>query len=95
MGQDDRNRSFAEIKRCLAEADRAFALAGEMSDERERVALIEEAETWLVLAERRLAHITDRHAEHWQSSSPPAEDRSFGPADRPARGLLWRRPPHA
>jgi hypothetical protein len=95
MPPDDRSRRFDEVKHCLAEADRAFARAGAVTDERERLTLIEEAETWLVRAERRLARLTDRQTPPVRPERAPTESRSFGD-DRPAsRGLVWRRRPHA
>ena len=94
MPPNPRNRRFDEIKRCLAEADRAFARAGVAADDRERMMLIEEAETWLVLAERRLAGLTDRHAPSGGLQTP-VESRSFGDDRRGDRGVVWRRRPHA
>jgi hypothetical protein len=95
MSPEDRSRRFDEVKQCLAEADRAFARAGAVTDEGERAALIETAETWLIRAERRLAQITDRQTPFLRPERSPVESRSFGD-DRPAhRGLLWRRRPHA
>jgi hypothetical protein len=93
MAQDKRNPGFDEIKRCLAEADRAFARIGSVTDERQRLALIEEAETWLVRAERRLARILERQAPLSRPGRPPVERRSFG--DRAEPALVWRRRPHA
>jgi hypothetical protein len=92
---EDRNRRFEEIKRCLAEADRAFARAGAVTDERERATLIEEAETWLVRAERGLARITDRQAAPSGAQRAPTESRSFGDQRPEGRGLVWRRRPQA
>jgi hypothetical protein len=95
MPARNRNRNYDEIKRCLAEADRAFARAGVVDDEHERMTLIEEAETWLVLAEGALARIVDRQAPTARPHSVPVEDRSFGDAARAEHGLVWRRRPHA
>ncbi|MDB5475504.1 MAG: hypothetical protein JWP49_1015 [Phenylobacterium sp.] len=95
MPPEEPNRRFDEIKRCLAEADRAFARAGAVTDERERLALIEEAETWLVRAERRLARLTDRQTPPVRPERAPTENRSFGDARPEGRGLVWRRRPHA
>jgi hypothetical protein len=95
MSPEDRSRRFDEVKQCLAEADRAFARAGAVTDETERATLIEEAETWLVRAERRLAQITDRQTLPLRPERPHAESRSFGDSRPANRGLLWRRRPHA
>lgn len=95
MPPNDRNRNFDEIKRYLAEADQAFARAGAAADEGERLMLIEEAETWLVLAERRLAGLVDRQASPDHPQQSLIESRSFGGERRADRGLVWRRRPHA
>lgn len=95
MAPEDRDRRYDEIRRMLAEADRAFALASAVDDEQERLRLIDEAETWLVRAERRLARLTDRPAAVAHPHLLEGEARSFGD-DRPAhRSLLWRRTPKA
>jgi len=91
MGEEDRNRRFDEIKRCLAEADSALARAGAVSDHDERLRLIDEAETWLVRAERRLARLTDRPISLARSDVVARESRSFGDHRAPHRNLIWRR----
>ncbi|MDB5494667.1 MAG: hypothetical protein JWP86_2004 [Phenylobacterium sp.] len=91
METEDRDRRYDDVKRCLAEADRAFARAGAVTDERERVALIDEAEVWLIRAERRLARITDRQVPHTRPQAIASEARSFG--DTPHDSLVWRRTP--
>lgn len=93
MREKDHDRRFDEIKRCLAEADRAFARAGAVSDEHERLRLIDEAETWLLRAERRLARITDRPISAFRPDVVPSESRSFGDHRPRHRNLVWRRSP--
>lgn len=95
MGPPERDQRYDEIKRCLAEADRAFIRAGAAEDERERIALIDEAETWLMRAERRLARITDRQVPLQPSDAIPRESRSFGGDHSPRFAALWRRIPKA
>jgi hypothetical protein len=95
MSEKDRDRRFDEIKRCLAEADRAFSRAGAASDEEERLRLMDEAEGWLVRAEARLARIIDRPISTDHPGVVAGEGRSFGD-HRPAhRSLVWRRTPRA
>lgn len=95
METEDRDRRYDEIKRCLVEADRAFARAGAVTDEHERLALIDEAEVWLVRAERRLARITDRQFRLPQPQAVAREARSFGDRRAPHDSLVWRRTPKA
>jgi hypothetical protein len=95
METEDRDRRYDEIKRCLLEADRAFAHAGAVTDERERIALIDEAELWLIRAERRLARITDRQVPHPRRQAIADESRSFGDDRTPHDSLIWRRTPKA
>jgi len=95
MGASENDPRYEEIKRCLARADRAFARAGEVDDDRERLRLIEEAESWLVMAERRLARITGRPAGQPPPPKVARETRSFraDPLDRDT--TPWRRMPRA
>lgn len=95
METEDRDRRYDEIKRCLVEADRAFARAGAVTDERERIALIDEAEAWLVRAERRLARISDRQLPHPRPQAIADESRSFGDDRALHDSLIWRRTPKA
>jgi hypothetical protein len=95
MGQPDRDRRYDEIKRCLAQADAAFARAGLAEDEGERLALIDEAESWLVRAERRLARITDRQTLPRPSQAAPRESRSFSDEVGARREMIWRGLPKA
>ena len=91
----DRDRRYDEVKRCLAEADRAFARAGAVTDERERIQHIEEAETWLVRAERRLARLTDRPISISRPNVVASESRSFSDPRAASRNTVWRRMPKA
>jgi hypothetical protein len=93
MSEKDDDHRFEEIKRCLAEADRAFARAGAVTDDAERLRLIDEAETWLVRAERRLARITDRTISLTRPDVVASETRSFGERRPAHRTLVWRRTP--
>jgi len=93
MSEKDRNRRYDEIKRCLAEADSAFARAGAVADDQERLRLIDEAEAWLVRAERRLARLTDRTVPLAGPDVVAGESRSFGDHRPPHRSLVWRRSP--
>jgi hypothetical protein len=95
MPEKDR---FAEIKRCLALADRAFARARACEDEHERAALIDEAEARLLAAERAFGRLTDRMGMGQPRRPSLHEARSF--AERPGGepgadepGLLWRPSP--
>lgn len=85
---------FAEIKRCLAKAEAAFTRAGACETENDRLRLIEEAEDWLVRAERAFARLNDRASA--ASEPRPAvlhEHRSFGdPARTPRSSVVWREP---
>lgn len=92
-GQRHHDPRYDEVRRCLAEADRAFARAGATDDEYERLQLIEEAETWLVRAERRLARLTDRPGGVIDPGVVGGEDRSFGDQRSSHRSLVWRRQP--
>lgn len=81
---------FAEIKRCLAKADAVFARAGACEDEQERLRLVDEAETWLVRAERAFARLTDRMTVPTPRAGPIEERRSFqSPAAEPDAALVW------
>jgi hypothetical protein len=95
MSEDDRDPRFDEIKRCLAEADGAFARAASARDEQEHLRLIEEAEAWLIRAERRLARITDRPLSVVRPDVVASESRTFGDHRRTHRNLVWRRTPRA
>jgi hypothetical protein len=94
MEPEDRNRRYDEVRRCLSEADRAFALAGGVDDEHERLRLIDEAEKWLVRAERRLARLADRPMAVAHPQILQSEERSFRDL-RSHRSLVWRRTPKA
>jgi hypothetical protein len=95
MRQKDR---FAEIKRCLALADEAFARARACGDEHERAGLIDEAEAWLVAAENAFGRLTDRRGLG-HAGRVPHEPRSFRdpqPTTEPSEAepaVLWPRPP--
>lgn len=91
MDSTDRDRGFDEVRRCLVEADRAFARAGAADDARERLQLIEDAEAWLVRAERRLARLTDRPISLTRPNVVASEARSFGEAPQGASNLVWRK----
>jgi hypothetical protein len=93
MSEKDHDRRFDEIKRCLAKADSAFARAGAVADDQERLRLIDEAEAWLVRAERRLARLTDRAVPAVRPDVISGESRSFGDHRPPHRNLVWRRSP--
>jgi hypothetical protein len=95
MDPKDRDKAYEEVRRCLAEADAAFARAGAHHDERERVRMIEEAEVWLSRAERRLARLVDRPPSHAHPQLLQREDRSFESRRPSARSLVWRRTPRA
>jgi uncharacterized membrane protein YccC len=95
MPMPDRDLRYDEIKRCLAQADAAFARAGVTADESERLALIDEAESWLVRAERRLARITDRQIPPRPSHAAPRESRSFSEQVGARREMIWRWLPRA
>lgn len=95
MGSPDRDRRYDDVKHCLAEADLAFARAGAVHDERERASLIEEAETWLVRAERRLARLTDRPISVARPQVAASEPRSFRAAPTPSGNSVWRKTPEA
>ena len=84
MRPDEIQGRYDEIKRCLAQADSAFARAGMVEDEGERLRLIEEAEHWLVRAERRLASLTGGAPGGIRPPSVAPENRSFGAARDPA-----------
>jgi hypothetical protein len=91
MEPKDRDRRYDEVRRCLAQADAAFARASAVSDERERLRLIDEAEIWLTRAERRLARLVDRPASLVLPHVLQGEDRSFGGGRPSHRSLVWRR----
>jgi hypothetical protein len=93
MSEKDRDRRFDEIKRCLAEADSAFARAGAVTDDHDRLRLIDEAEAWLTRAERRLARLTGRTIPPARPDVAVGEGRSFGDQRPPHRSLVWRRTP--
>jgi hypothetical protein len=93
MNNKDRDHRFDEIKRCLANADGAFARAGAVNDENERRRLIEEAESWLLRAERRLAKLTDRPIPLSRPDVVTGEARTFGDGRPSHRNLVWRRAP--
>lgn len=95
METKDRNRRYDEVRRCLAEADQAFARAGATDDGPERLQLIEEAEVWLIRAERRLARLADRPPAVAHPQMLEGEHRSFGPGRGASRNLVWRRTPKA
>jgi len=95
MDRKDRDNAYEEVRRCLAEADAAFARASAQHDDHERVRLIEEAEVWLTRAERRLARVVDRPPSHLQPQTLHHEDRSFESRRPDARSLVWRRTPRA
>lgn len=91
MPDEDR---FAEIKRCLSRADRAFVQAGRCENVHDRVALIDEAEAWLLAAERAFGRLTDRMGAGQPRRPSLHEARSF--ADEPdstsgphEAGMLW------
>src|SRR6185503_15968629 len=50
---------FVDIKHCLAQAEEAFVRAGRCDDPAERARLMDEAEAWLVHAERAFARLND------------------------------------
>jgi hypothetical protein len=95
MGPPNRNNGYDEIKRCLAEADRAFVRAGAAEDHGERQVLIDEAESWLVKAERRLARITDRQSLTQAARTVASESRSFSEQLDARRAMIWRGLPKA
>lgn len=95
MSSDPADPRYDEVRRCLAEADRAFARAGATDDEAERLDLIDEAESWLVRAERRLARLTDRPAPFADPATIHGEHRSFDDLRPAHRSLVWRRHPKA
>jgi hypothetical protein len=93
MSEKDGDRRYNEIKRCLARADSAFARAGAVADDQERLRLIDEAEAWLVRAERRLARLTERATPLAHPDVVAGESRSFGDQRPSHRSLVWRRGP--
>jgi len=93
MNKEDRDRQFEEIKRCLAKADSAFARAGAVDDEDERVRLVDEAESWLARAERTLAKLTDRPISLTRPDVVAGESRTFGHHRPSHSSLVWRRGP--
>ena len=95
MGPKDDDSRYDEVKRCLGEADRAFARAGAVDDDVERLRLIEEAEGWLIRAERRLAQITGRATAERQPQAAPRETRSFRAERSPSNEVVWPRLPRA
>ena len=95
MDTKDRDRRYDDVRRCLSEADRAFARAGAVEDERERLHLIEEAEAWLVRAERRLARLTERPISLTRPNVVASESRSFGGGRPEAASMVWRKLPKA
>jgi hypothetical protein len=95
MEPKDRDRRYDEVRRCLAEADAAFARASVQEDPHERARMIDEAELWLVRAERRLGRLMDRPPPQAQPEVLQREDRSFGPGRAASRSLVWRRMPRA
>jgi hypothetical protein len=95
MEPKPRDHRYDEVRRCLAEADQAFARASATEDDSERLRLIEEAEVWLIRAERRLAKLADRPAAVAHPHLLEGEDRSFGPGRGSSRNLVWRRTPKA
>jgi len=95
MDAEGRNRRYDQVRRCLAEAERAFARAGAVEDERERQRLIEEAEGWLIRAERRLARLTDRPLALSRPDRLEGERRSFDDLRSAHSSLVWRRQPKA
>lgn len=95
MNPEDRDRRYDEVRRLLAEADRAFTLASAVDDEHERLRLIDEAEKWLVRAERRLSRLTDRPAALSHPQRLETESRSFRDVRPAYRSLIWRRTPRA
>lgn len=89
---------FAEIKRCLTLADRAFAEANRCEDQAERNRLVDEAESWLVAAERAFARLTDRMGVGPARQAAMQEARSFRDHGASLENLVWRsehRKPHA
>ncbi|MFC3070903.1 hypothetical protein [Phenylobacterium soli] len=92
---DPRDPRFDEVRRCLAEADRAFARAGAVTDEDERTRLIEEAEAWLIRAERRLTRLVDKPMSLAHPDVVSGEHRSFSDTRKSSRSLVWRRQPKA
>ena len=95
MDRKERDKAYDEVRRCLAEADAAFARAGAQHDDHERDRIIEEAEGWLARAERRLARLVDRPASQLHPQVLHHEDRSFESRRPSARSLVWRRTPRA
>jgi hypothetical protein len=91
----EEDRRYDEVRRCLSEADQAFARAGATEDEGERQRLIDEAETWLMRAERRLARLTDRPVNFARPHTVAREARSFEDAPPAHSTLIWRRTPKA
>ena len=95
MPPKDRDHRYDDVRRCLGEADRAFARASGAADEAERLQLIEEAEAWLVRAERRLERLTERPASLARPNVVAGESRSFRGRRDDAASLVWRKPPKA
>lgn len=91
MSAPDPDR-FAEIKRCLARADEAFARAGSCEDLHERLRLMDQAEDWLIRAERAFSRLTDRMTSHEPRRGPPREPRSFQDPAPPEAAVVWRAP---
>ncbi|HSV02802.1 MAG TPA: hypothetical protein VLI41_06310 [Phenylobacterium sp.] len=81
---------FVEIKHCLARAEQAFARAGRCEDAVERARLMDEAEVWLVRAERAFARVNDRAIPLESGGRPLHEHRSFQDAAA-EEALVWRR----
>ena len=85
---------FVDIKRCRAQAEEAFTRAGRCDDPAERARLMDEAEAWLVHAERAFARLNDRMTSLEPTRPPLEEHRSFREAAGVAdETLVWRREP--
>lgn len=89
--QHTSERRYEKVKRCLAEADRAWTAAGAADDPEERIRLIDEAEAWLLRAERDLTRLADRPAAVAHPERLQGEARSFEAPRPAARSLVWRR----
>lgn len=91
MSEDPRDTRYHDVLRFLKEAEQAFARAAAARHDAERAQMVEEAEDWLIRAERRLARLTDRPISLTRPNVVASESRSFTEPRKPTEGLVWRR----
>ena len=91
MPTDPRDPRYRQVTHCLKAAEEAFARAAAAPDDHARAHLIEEAEAWLLKAERRLARLTDRPISLTRPNVVASESRSFNQPGTDEPGMVWRR----